>query len=62
MELKTVFDVMNILDTERVDLAAYELKNVARILFDQCKEGRDEDAPDSSLSCFEEDCLRFLFL
>ena len=57
-----MFEVMHVANIERVDLAAYELKNVARILFDQCKEGRHEDAPDSSLSCFEEDCLRFLFL
>ncbi|KAG5579337.1 hypothetical protein H5410_049964, partial [Solanum commersonii] len=39
-ELKKVFDVMHIADTERVELAAYQLKNVARTWFDQWKGGR----------------------
>ncbi|XP_049410547.1 uncharacterized protein LOC125873722 [Solanum stenotomum] len=36
-ELKKVFDVMHVADTERVELAAYQIKNVARTWFDQWK-------------------------
>uniref|UniRef100_M1DFM0 Gag-pol polyprotein n=1 Tax=Solanum tuberosum TaxID=4113 RepID=M1DFM0_SOLTU len=36
---------MYVADTERVELAAYQLKNVARTWFDQWKEGRVEGAP-----------------
>ncbi|WMV13636.1 hypothetical protein MTR67_007021 [Solanum verrucosum] len=41
-------------DTERVELDAYQLKNVARTWFDQWKEGRAEGAPPVSWACFEE--------
>ena len=34
-ELKKVFDVMHVIDAERVELAAYQLKNVSRNWFDQ---------------------------
>uniref|UniRef100_M1DEA1 Gag-pol polyprotein n=1 Tax=Solanum tuberosum TaxID=4113 RepID=M1DEA1_SOLTU len=44
-ELEKVFDVMHVADTERVELAAYHMKNVARTWFDQWKGGRTEDAP-----------------
>ncbi|XP_049352692.1 uncharacterized protein LOC125817186 [Solanum verrucosum] len=44
-ELKTVFEVMHIADIGRVELAAYQLKNVSRSWFDPWKEGRAEDAP-----------------
>ncbi|KAG5580190.1 hypothetical protein H5410_050817 [Solanum commersonii] len=44
-ELKKVFEIMNIVDTERVELVAYQLKNVVRTWFDQWKEGRTKDAP-----------------
>ena len=47
-ELKKVFEVMYMVDTERVELAAYQKKNVDRTWFDLWKEGRDEDAPDPS--------------
>ncbi|WMV18322.1 hypothetical protein MTR67_011707 [Solanum verrucosum] len=53
-ELKKVFEVMYVVDTERVKLAAYQLKNVARTWFDQWKEGRAENAPPASWACFEE--------
>ncbi|KAG5600138.1 hypothetical protein H5410_031508 [Solanum commersonii] len=33
-ELKKVFDVIYVANTERVELAAYQLKNVARTWFD----------------------------
>ena len=60
-ELKKVFDVMQVADAERVDLAAYQLKNVATTWFDQWKEGRDENAPHSSWACFEKAFLGRLF-
>jgi len=44
-ELKKVFDVMHITDIIRVELAAYQMKNVARTWFDQWKRGIAEDAP-----------------
>ena len=34
-ELKKVFEVMYVADTARVELAAYQMKNVARTWFDQ---------------------------
>ena len=37
--------MMHVVDDERVELATYRLKNVARILFYQWKENRDEDEP-----------------
>ena len=47
-EMKKVFEVMHVVDAERVDLAAYQLKNVSGTRFDMWKEGRDEHAPNSS--------------
>ena len=44
-ELKNVFDVMHVVDIERVELAPYEHNNISRTWFDHSKEGRDEDAP-----------------
>ncbi|WMV28602.1 hypothetical protein MTR67_021987 [Solanum verrucosum] len=44
-ELKRVFDVMQVAESERVELDAYQLKGVARIWFDQWKKNRVEDAP-----------------
>ena len=44
-ELNKMFEVMYVVDVERVELDAYQLKSVARTWFDQWKEGRVEDAP-----------------
>ena len=46
---------------ERVELTAYQLKSVARNLFDQWKEGRDEDEPHPSWAFFEEAFLEMFF-
>ena len=46
--LKKVFKVMNISDTKRVELDAYQLKVIRRTQFDQWNEGRDEDVPPTS--------------
>lgn len=45
---------MHVVIIERVELAAYQLKNVARTWFDQWKKGRAEGAPLASWACFEE--------
>ena len=47
-ELKKVFGVMHVVDAKRVELSAFQLKNVARTWFDQLKEGSDKDAQLSS--------------
>ena len=60
-ELKKAFDVIHLVDAERVKLDRYQLKNVARTWFDQWKEGRDEDAPPLSWDCFEKAFLGRFF-
>ena len=42
-DLKKVFEMMHVVDTKRVELSAYQLKNVARTWFDKWKEAIDED-------------------
>ena len=39
-ELKKVFEVMHVVDVDRVELVAYQLKGVATTWFDQWKYGR----------------------
>ncbi|KAH0710411.1 hypothetical protein KY284_011838 [Solanum tuberosum] len=60
-ELKKVFDVMYVADNARVELAAYQMKNVSRTWFDQWRGGRAEDAPPASWACFEEAFLGCFF-
>ncbi|WMV51630.1 hypothetical protein MTR67_045015 [Solanum verrucosum] len=60
-KLKKVFDVMHVTDTMRVELAAYQMKNVAKTWFDQWKVGRAEDAPPASWARFEKACLWHFF-
>ncbi|XP_015081426.1 uncharacterized protein LOC107025074 [Solanum pennellii] len=60
-ELKKVFEVMHVADTEWVEIAAYQLKGVSRTWFDQLKKGRNEDAAHLSLDYFEEALLRHFF-
>ena len=45
---------MRVVNTEGVEMIAYQMKSVSRTMFDQWKGGRVEDAPPSSLVCFEE--------
>ncbi|WMV42358.1 hypothetical protein MTR67_035743 [Solanum verrucosum] len=52
-KLQKVFEIMHIVDTERVELAAYQMNDVARIWFDQWKKNRVEGAPLVSCVCFE---------
>ncbi|KAH0693675.1 hypothetical protein KY285_020772 [Solanum tuberosum] len=60
-ELKKVFEVMHVADTERVELVVYQLKNISRTWFDQWKEDRAEDAPPASWACFAEAFLGRFF-
>ncbi|MCQ7623421.1 retrotransposon gag domain-containing protein, partial [Salmonella enterica] len=60
-ELKKIFDVMHVADIERVELAVYQLKDVAKAWFDQWKGGRVENAPPTSWASFEEAFLGHFF-
>ena len=60
-DLKKAFDVMHVVDTERVEIVAYQLKNVTRNWFGQWKKGRVDGAPPVSWACFEEAFLGRLF-
>ena len=61
MEMKKVFEVMHVSDTQQVELIEYQLKSFARTWFDQLEEGRDEDALHTSWDCFEEAFLGSFF-
>ncbi|KAH0725455.1 hypothetical protein KY284_001320 [Solanum tuberosum] len=52
-ELQKVFEIMHVVDAERVELVSYQLKGVARIWFDQWKKNRVEDAPIVRWAVFE---------
>ena len=43
-----MYDVMHVVNVERVKLVAYQLKGVARTWFDRWKDGRVEDEPHAS--------------
>ncbi|KAG5571158.1 hypothetical protein H5410_060924 [Solanum commersonii] len=60
-ELKKVFKVMHVANSERAELVAYPLKNVSRTWFNQWKNGGVEDAPLASWACFEEAFLGRFF-
>ena len=60
-ELKTISDVMHAISVERVEVAAYQLKNVSRTWFNQSKVGRDENAPHPSWACVEKAFLGRFF-
>ncbi|KAH0728078.1 hypothetical protein KY284_003943 [Solanum tuberosum] len=52
---------MHVADTDWVELAAYQLKDVARTWFEQWKGGRVENAPPASWAGFEEAFLGHFF-
>jgi len=60
-ELQKVFQVMRVVDAERVELAAYQLKGVARLWFDLWRKTRGEGAPVLSWAMFEEAFLGRFF-
>ncbi|KAG5590232.1 hypothetical protein H5410_040746 [Solanum commersonii] len=44
-ELQKAFEIMHVVDPERVELDAYQMKGVARIWFEQRKKNQAEGAP-----------------
>ena len=60
-DLKKVFNVMHVVDVEKVELVVYQLKGVAWTWFDQWKDGRVEDVPHPSWASFEEAFLGMFF-
>ena len=42
--LQKIIDILHVVDAERVELAAYQLKGISRVWFDQWKRNRVEDA------------------
>ncbi|WMV18770.1 hypothetical protein MTR67_012155 [Solanum verrucosum] len=60
-ELQKIFEVMHVIAAERVELATYQLKNVATTWFDQWKKSRAEDAPILSWAVFESTFLGHFF-
>jgi len=52
-ELQKVFEIMHVVDVERVELVAYQLKSVAKTWFDQWKKSRADEAPILSWVVFE---------
>ena len=61
-ELKSLFDVMHIVNAYRVEMVAYQMKGVARIWFDQWKKNRVVDTPIVSWVMFESSLMGRLFL
>ncbi|WMV25283.1 hypothetical protein MTR67_018668 [Solanum verrucosum] len=61
-ELQKVFDVMHIVDTKEVELAAYQMKDVARIWSDQWRKNQADDAPPASWAWFKRPYWGFSFL
>ena len=53
-ELKKVFEVMLVVNTERFELDAYQLKSVARTWFDHWHKGSAQGAPPPCWACLEE--------
>ncbi|KAH0652534.1 hypothetical protein KY289_030212 [Solanum tuberosum] len=51
--LQKNFEILHAIDAKRVELAAYQLKGIARVRFDQWKKNRAEDAPIVSWVVFE---------
>ncbi|XP_015087091.1 uncharacterized protein LOC107030255 [Solanum pennellii] len=60
-KLNKVFEVMHVVESKRVELAALLLKSVDGTWFDQWKDGKGEDAPQPSWACFEEAFLGRFF-
>ncbi|KAH0682694.1 hypothetical protein KY285_022193 [Solanum tuberosum] len=60
-ELQKVFEIMHVVDDERVELTAYQMKGVARFWFVQWKNNRAEDAPIVSWAVFESPLMGAFF-
>ncbi|XP_015167835.1 uncharacterized protein [Solanum tuberosum] len=59
-ELQKVFEVMHVANVDHVELAAYQLKGVARVWYDQWKKSRADGALIVSWAVFDEAFLRMV--
>ncbi|XP_049387465.1 uncharacterized protein LOC125851761 [Solanum stenotomum] len=59
--LQKNFEILPIVDAERVELAAYQLKGIARVWFDQWKKNRADDTPIMSWVVFESALMGYFF-
>ncbi|KAH0689070.1 hypothetical protein KY289_016428 [Solanum tuberosum] len=60
-EVKKIFEVMQLPWNDRVELASYQLKDVAHIWYTQLKENRGTDATPITWDCFSETFLDRFF-
>ena len=60
-EIKKIFEVMQVTGNDRVELASYQLKDVAHIWYNQWKENRGTDAAPITWECFSETFLDRFF-
>jgi len=60
-EQHNIFMVTRVADADRLELASYQLKSVAKIWYDQLKKSMAERAPLVSCAIFESAFLRRFF-
>ena len=60
-EIKKIFEVMQVTRNYRVELASYQLKDVAHIWYTQWKENRGANATPITWECFSETFLDSFF-
>ena len=60
-EIKKIFEVMQVIGNDQVDLASYQLKDVAHIWYTQWKENRGANAAPVTWDCFSETFLDCFF-
>ena len=60
-ELNRIFDVMHVIETKRVELAAYKMKGVSRIWFDKYKKNKTNDVLVVSWIVFQSDLMGHFF-
>ncbi|WMV59600.1 hypothetical protein MTR67_052985, partial [Solanum verrucosum] len=60
-EVEKIFGVMKVTDNDRVELASYQLKDVAHIWYTQWKENKVTDATPITWECFSETFLDRFF-
>ena len=60
-EIKKIFEVIQVTGNDQVELASYQLKDVAHILYTQWKENRGENAARITWDCFSKTFLNRFF-
>ena len=61
-EMKKIFEVMQVTRNDRVELASYQLKDIAHIWYTRWKVNRGVDATPITWDCFSETFLDRFFL